>query len=268
MPDATNAPDLRALIESVRAETAPPTSIDPLREAVRLRVVMASIEHGRKHWWNEPLGRAFARLWASIDPSGALSLPGASPGLESSAPGLELLSVLPSDDRFWIGHPWGLGRHDMGVGYAYWGAIRRRAFELDAASFDRELSAAASLRARVIESDRDDRMTMLYILAFVFARDGRWAREHVDEILETPKLGSFLGSDLLLPSLTDAFVAQKLVAASPSWINSYGWNLPLLFDVVEALGSDAAPVLGKLSTSSFKSGVKKTVDEAIALANS
>jgi hypothetical protein len=268
MPDRTRDRALRDAIEAVRTEVAPPVSLDPSREALRRLVAEASIGHLGTHAWNEPLAASLARLWASIEPLSALSLPGAVPRPESVAPGLEVLALHPPSTTEWLAYPFGLGRYDMGMGFEYWGALRGRAFSLDEATFGRELEAAAALRRQVIESDRADRMTMLFALAFVFARDGTWAAEHAADVVETPKLGQFPGASLLAPSLTDQPLALALMRAHSNWIDRYTGNLSHLFDIVEGLGSAASPVLRGISTYALKPSVRKRIAEAIALAES
>ncbi len=268
LQDKTGDPALRADIASVRDEVSPPGRYEVTREELRVTIADVGLACRKKWYYNEPFfAESFADFWASLDFMGALTHPSSAPIFVGTHGELGVEEVRPREPG-WISHPWQLGGRGLNVGYAYFSALRRRVFDMPEDAYKQAFAAASELRSRVLDSDVNDRMTMLFVLAFVFARDGHWAREHAEAILETPKLGTFIGRDLLVPSLTDPHLALALMRQDSSWVDRYSYNLPLLFDIVESLGSDAAPVLQAIYTGSFKPRITKLIGDAIALANS
>ncbi len=262
-PDA----GLRAEIAAVRVDE-PPTEHQPRREAIRRVLALAGIATRNAVPSSEPLlAASFACAWASQSLVAALTHPSEAPTFVGNAAELRLDRVVPAGP-LWINDPWRPGGHPMNLGYAYFSALRRHVFELDEPAYASALRVATELRARVDDSDRDDRMTMLYVLAFVFSRDGSWAREHAEDCLDTPKFASFRGADLLAVSVTDPSQALALTRQSPSWLDPYGLNEPLLFDIVESLGGGAADVLRAIATDASKDRVRARVAEAITLSES
>lgn len=266
--DESPSAELRDVIASIRAETSVPSRHDPRREVLRLILATSGIATRKKLQSNEPrFAESFACVWAAQDLVGALRHSSEAPRFVQTHGRLFLEEELPPGP-LWLNDPWRLGGRYLDVGYEYFSALRRHVFELSPDAYASALEATSRFREQVLASDRDDRMTMLYVLAFVFSRDGRWAREHAAEAIETPRFASFQGFDLIVPALDDAALALDAMKLRPAWLERYGFNLPLLFDIVESFGSDAEPVLRAIDTSLLKDRMVKRVEEAIALARS
>lgn len=181
------------------------------------------------------LGEAFGDHWAGYGVVTALRHAWIAPHFERHGGRIAIDGVIPDVPPAWLRHPRDfVTRYSLDTGYAFYRALRRHVFELDDEAYAAALGEATSLRAEILASDADDRMPALYGLAFVFSRDGSWAVEHAEEMIDTRAYRTMPGSNLVLASLSDAALASRLIRAHPRWLDPYGGTDPLLFDIVEA----------------------------------
>ena len=259
---------LSAALTSVQGQSEPPAELDPLNEMLRVRLAEWGVEVSKQHRWQIPsFGPSFAEWWGSNDLVAALTLCGNPTDVELLRDG-SVIDRVEHTKKSWIEYPFGLGGRSLECGYDYFGALRRMVFELDESTFASVFERATLLRNTILESDYSDRMTMLYVLAYVFSREGAWAFEHVVDLLETPKYADFRGWDLLIPALTDPTAAIEVLKVHPNWVELYCHNLSGVFDIVESFGSDAENVLKAISVYGLKPRVQKAIEEAIVLATS
>lgn len=273
LKDTSTLKAVRAAVRSARKTTRPKT-YDPAVECLRFYACEVAIQAKRiKRNGVIPfalLGSAFGAHLAGYGVTTALAHSWNAPYFERHGSQIcvekEILGVQPA----WLRYPLDFEtRYSLDRGYAFYRSLRQHVFELDDEEFSRAWKAAQTLRAEVLASDASDKLSALHGLAFVFAREGTWAVEHAKEIIKRPKKdGRSPGSNLILPSLTDAELALRLIKAQPEWLDKYGATDPLVYDIVEALGSDSVDVVRAIKLTNMKPRVKTFMASVIRLAKS
>lgn len=263
-----NDATVRARIEALRASYRDPAPVSSTRsvEALRTAVSEQEISCLATNVWKSDLPEALAYFWSSLGTEWALTMPSEPYAVTRYARRLSFEPITVPQAASWIA-PWIMrpGRHSLGMGTRYWGAVRRVVWSLTGAQRADALAVADRLWDEVAGSNRCERDEMRCALAFVFARDRSWASELAKAWLEGEETRP-PGSEWLLSSITDEALATR-------WAHhiggSHSANEGLLFDVVEALGPRADDVLGAMQKSGgtkMKSWWIARIEKARALA--
>lgn len=265
--ECNDAP-LRERIVALRDAYRGPAPASSTRAIEALRTAVSEQESSclGTNVWKSDLPEALAYFWASIGTEWALTMPSEPCACIRYAHRLSFEPVTVPQASSWM-TPWMMrpGRHSLGMGTRYWGAVRRFVWSLADAPKADALTVGDRLWSEVAGTNRCERDEMRCALAFVFARERPWASELATAWLEGDAPCA-PGSEWLLSSIDDEALATRWARRLAG---THSAHEGLLFDVVETFGAKADEVLGAMQKAAgtwMKSWWIARVERARALA--
>ncbi|MCY0986439.1 hypothetical protein OV203_04875 [Nannocystis sp. ILAH1] len=261
-----NASAIAAAVAKSLKQAKPPKRLTIPEEVLRATLVFRPPNTNWEAWENWAIARALVALWTEVGGFRfAVDVLSSQPlfyvirtlGLDGAVAALEIDEVGEPETENARG-PWDLAREMEPL----WWALRCRVSTMSEAELAKACASCEDLldgvpagKTAYEGSDEGGHWWRRAMLTFVLSRNTSLAAEQIDRLMKAVGRSGWGGAEILMAAAPDArraaAIAERAASNGLLRLGDYA------FDIVEALGSDAAPILEKAYAHARKVSAKQ-----------